>query len=187
MIINTHKVNEIVQRTSIGTGSIFVYRGGNGTRYAALGKFNGFHYGFKLKSLVDTNTSLHTPVKAVITPITSDNMNRECQIVGFYTLDLRFNTMPEIRTYDKDTMPPFGAIVSAPNFLTKNGKAHLFVNLGVSVHYPEGIDLFCLTTDYENNPLESLVKHLPWKSLMADRGMILLNTHEQKEKKHEKN
>mgnify|MGYP003136792658 FL=1 len=180
MIISTYKVNEIVQRSSIGVGNIFMYRNGNGTRYASLGLYNGFHYGYKLRSLVDEKGSYHTPVKSTITPITAETMNKECQIVGFFTLDLKFHSMPEIRTYDKATMPPFGAIISAPNFLTEDGKAHMFTNLGASIHHGDGIDLYCLTSDSNS---ETNVKHLPFQSLMADRGMVVLNTHEQKEKK----
>jgi len=132
MIISTYKVNEIVQRSSIGVGNIFMYRNGNGTRYASLGLYNGFHYGYKLRSLVDEKGSYHTPVKSTITPITAD------------------------------------------------GKAHMFTNLGASIHHGDGIDLYCLTSDSNS---ETNVKHLPFQSLMADRGMVVLNTHEQKEKK----
>ena len=70
----------------------------------------------------------------------------------------------------------FASIVSAPNFITQDGKAHMFVNLGPSVHGNGGIDLFSVTDGESFN-------HLPYDSLVAERGMAHIVTHEQKEKK----
>jgi len=174
-IISPFKVNDTVTRRSISVGNIFMYQNGNGTRYASLGHYNGFHYGFKLSSVVNESGSFHTPVKATVTPMTSQTMDKSCQIVGFFTLDLKFNSIPEIRTFTKAMPPSFASLVSAPNFITRDGKAHMFVNLGPSVHGNGGIDLFSVTDGESFN-------HLPYDSLVAERGMAHIVTHEQKEK-----
>ena len=175
MIISPYKVNDVIKRSDISTGNIFTYQNGNGTRYASLGRNNGFYYGFKLHSFTDEN-GMHKPIKAVVTPVTSQNIDKMCVIVGYFTLDLAFDNMPQIRTYDNKSIPPFGSIISTPNFVNKEGKPHLFMNLGPSVHSERGIDLYPLSEDGN-------IKMLEFGSLLAIRGNVNFITHEQKEKK----
>ena len=175
MIISPYKVNDVIKRSDISTGNIFTYQTGNGTRYASLGRNNGFYYGFKLHSFTDEN-GMHKPIKAVITPVTSQTVDKMCVIVGYFTLDLAFDNMPQIRTYDGKSIPPFGSIISTPNFVNKEGKPHLFMNLGPSVHNERGIDLYPLSEDGN-------IKMLEFGSLLAIRGNVNFITHEQKEKK----
>ena len=175
MIISPYKVNDVIKRSDISTGNIFTYQNGNGTRYASLGRNNGFYYGFKLHNLTDEN-GMHKPIKAVVTPVTSQNIDKMCVIVGYFTLDLEFDNMPQIRTYDNKSIPPFGSIISTPNFVNKEGKPHLFMNLGASVHTERGIDLYPLSEDGN-------IKMLEFGSLLAIRGDVNFITHEQKEKK----
>ena len=175
MIISPYKVNDVIKRSDISTGNIFTYQNGNGTRYASLGRNNGFYYGFKLHSFTDEN-GMHKPIKAVVTPVTSQNIDKMCVIVGYFTLDLAFDNMPQIRTYDNKSIPPFGSIISTPNFVNKEGKPHLFMNLGASVHTERGIDLYPLSEDGN-------IKMLEFGSLLAIRGDVNFITHEQKEKK----
>ena len=175
MIISPYKVNDVIKRSDISTGNIFTYQTGNGTRYASLGRNNGFYYGFKLHSFTDEN-GMHKPIKAVITPVTSQTVDKMCVIVGYFTLDLAFDNMPQIRTYDGKSIPPFGSIISTPNFVNKEGKPHLFMNLGPSVHTERGIDLYPLSEDGN-------IKMLEFGSLLAIRGNVNFITHEQKEKK----
>ena len=185
MIISPYKVNDVVKRRDVSTGNIFTYQNGNGNRYATLGDHNGFFYGFKLEYSAHytprTATSSddpveHKPVKAVVTPVYSQTVDKMCVIVGYYTLDILFNNVPEIRTFTSTTIPPFGAVISTPNYVTKDGKPHLFINLGPSVSSDKGISLFPLSEGTE-------VKLLEFGSLMADRGIVDFITHEQKEKK----
>ena len=175
MIISPYKVNDVIKRSDISTGNIFTYQTGNGTRYASLGRNNGFYYGFKLHSFTDEN-GMHKPIKAVITPVTSQTVDKMCVIVGYFTLDLAFDNMPQIRTYEGKSIPPFGSIISTPNFVNKEGKPHLFMNLGPSVHSERGIDLYPLSEDGN-------IKMLEFGSLLAIRGNVNFITHEQKEKK----
>tara|TARA_R100000697_G_scaffold121624_1_gene149154 strand:+ start:572 stop:1102 length:531 start_codon:yes stop_codon:yes gene_type:complete len=175
MIISPYKVNDVIKRSDISTGNIFTYQTGNGTRYASLGRNNGFYYGFKLQSFTDEN-GMHKPIKAVVTPVTSQTIDKMCVIVGYFTLDLAFDNMPQIRTYDGKSIPPFGSIISTPNFVNKEGKPHLFMNLGPSVHSERGIDLYPLSEDGN-------IKMLEFGSLLAIRGNVNFITHEQKEKK----
>ena len=175
MIISPYKVNDVIKRSDISTGNIFTYQTGNGTRYASLGRNNGFYYGFKLHSFTDEN-GMHKPIKAVVTPVTSQTVDKMCVIVGYFTLDLAFDNMPQIRTYDGKSIPPFGSIISTPNFVNKEGKPHLFMNLGPSVHSERGIDLYPLSEDGN-------IKMLEFGSLLAIRGNVNFITHEQKEKK----
>ena len=175
MIISPYKVNDVIKRSDISTGNIFTYQNGNGTRYASLGRNNGFYYGFKLRSFTD-NSVMHKPIKAVVTPVTSQTIDKMCVIVGYFTLDLAFDNMPQIRTYDGKTIPPFGSIISTPNFVNRDGKPHLFMNLGPSVHSERGIDLYPLSEDGN-------IKMLEFGSLLAIRGNVNFITHEQKEKK----
>ena len=175
MIISPYKVNDVIKRSDISTGNIFTYQNGNGTRYASLGRNNGFYYGFKLHSFTDEN-GMHKPIKAVVTPVTSQNIDKMGVIVGYFTLDLAFDNMPQIRTYDNKSIPPFGSIISTPNFVNKEGKPHLFMNLGPSVHSERGIDLYPLSEDGN-------IKMLEFGSLLAIRGDVNFITHEQKEKK----
>ena len=175
MIISPYKVNDVIKRSDISTGNIFTYQTGNGTRYASLGRNNGFYYGFKLHSFTDEN-GMHKPIKAVITPVTSQTVDKMCVIVGYFTLDLAFDNMPQIRTYDGKSIPPFGSIISTPNFVNRDGKPHLFMNLGPSVHSERGIDLYPLSEDGN-------IKMLEFGSLLAIRGNVNFITHEQKEKK----
>ena len=175
MIISPYKVNDVIKRSDISTGNIFTYQTGNGTRYASLGRNNGFYYGFKLHSFTDEN-GMHKPIKAVVTPVTSQNIDKMGVIVGYFTLDLAFDNMPQIRTYDNKSIPPFGSIISTPNFVNKEGKPHLFMNLGPSVHSERGIDLYPLSEDGN-------IKMLEFGSLLAIRGDVNFITHEQKEKK----
>ena len=185
MIISPYKVNDVIKRSDISTGNIFTYQTGNGTRYASLGRNNGFYYGFKLQSCAEytprTATSsddpvIHKPIKAVVTPVTSQTIDKMCVIVGYFTLDLAFDNMPQIRTYDGKSIPPFGSIISTPNFVNRDGKPHLFMNLGSSVHSERGIDLYPLSEDGN-------IKMLEFGSLLAIRGDVNFITHEQKEKK----
>ena len=178
MIISPYKVNDVIKRSEISTGNIFTYQNGNGTRYASLGRNNGFYYGFKLQmgSYFDDESEKHKPIKAVVTPVTSQNIDKMCVIVGYFTLDLAFDNMPQIRTYDNKSIPPFGSIISTPNFVNKEGKPHLFMNLGPSVHSERGIDLYPLSEDGN-------IKMLEFGSLLAIRGNVNFITHEQKEKK----
>ena len=178
MIISPYKVNDVIKRSDISTGNIFTYQNGNGTRYASLGRNNGFYYGFKLQmgSYFDDESAKHKPIKAVVTPVTSQNIDKMCVIVGYFTLDLAFDNMPQIRTYDNKSIPPFGSIISTPNFVNKDGKPHLFMNLGASVHNERGIDLYPLSEDGN-------IKMLEFGSLLAIRGNVNFITHEQKEKK----
>ena len=60
--------------------------------------------------------------------------------------------------------------------LNKEGKPHLFMNLGASVHSERGIDLYPLSEDGN-------IKMLEFGSLLAIRGDVNFITHEQKEKK----
>ena len=173
MIISPYKVNDVIKRSDISTGNIFTYQTGNGTRYASLGRNNGFYYGFKLQSY---DGKSHNPIKAVVTPVTSQTIDKMCVIVGYFTLDLAFDNMPQIRTYDNKSIPPFGSIISTPNFVNKEGKPHLFMNLGASVHSERGIDLYPLSEDGN-------IKMLEFGSLLAIRGDVNFITHEQKEKK----
>ena len=113
MIISPYKVNDVIKRSDISTGNIFTYQNGNGTRYASLGRNNGFYYGFKLHSFTDEN-GMHKPIKAVVTPVTSQTVDKMCVIVGYFTLDLAFDNMPQIRAYDGKSIPPFGSIISTP-------------------------------------------------------------------------
>jgi len=175
MIISPYKVNDVIKRSDISTGNIFTYQTGNGTRYASLGRNNGFYYGFKLHSFTDEN-GMHKPIKAVVTPVTSQTVDKMCVIVGYFTLDLAFDNMPQIRTYDGKSIPPFGSIISTPNFVNRDGKPHLFMNLGPSVHSERGIDLYPLSEDGN-------IKMLEFGSLLAIRGDVNFITHEQKEKK----
>ena len=175
MIISPYKVNDVIKRSDISTGNIFTYQNGNGTRYASLGRNNGFYYGFKLHSFTDEN-GMHKPIKAVVTPVTSQTVDKMCVIVGYFTLDLAFDNMPQIRTYDGKSIPPFGSIISTPNFVNRDGKPHLFMNLGPSVHNEQGIDLYPLSEDGN-------IKTLDFGSLLAIRGNVNFITHEQKEKK----
>ena len=175
MIISPYKVNDVIKRSDISTGNIFTYQTGNGTRYASLGRNNGFYYGFKLHSFTDEN-GMHKPIKAVVTPVTSQTVDKMCVIVGYFTLDLAFDNMPQIRAYDGKSIPPFGSIISTPNFVNKEGKPHLFMNLGPSVHSERGIDLYPLSEDGN-------IKMLEFGSLLAIRGNVNFITHEQKEKK----
>jgi hypothetical protein len=174
MIISPYKVNDVIKRSDISTGNIFTYQTGNGTRYASLGRNNGFYYGFKLQST--TSNTTHYPIKAVVTPVTSQTIDKMCVIVGYFTLDLAFDNMPQIRAYDGKSIPPFGSIISTPNFVNKEGKPHLFMNLGPSVHSERGIDLYPLSEDGN-------IKMLEFGSLLAIRGNVNFITHEQKEKK----
>ena len=179
MIISPYKVNDVVKRRDVSTGNIFTYQNGNGNRYATLGDHDGFFYGFKLKSFVDIASDvsgMHEPIKAVVTPVYSQTVDKMCVIVGYYTLDIIFNNIPEIRTFTSTTIPPFGAVISTPNYVTEDGKPHLFINLGPSVSSDKGISLFPLSEGTE-------VKLLEFGSLMADRGIVDFITHEQKEKK----
>tara|TARA_R100000278_G_C5425764_1_gene148270 strand:+ start:215 stop:754 length:540 start_codon:yes stop_codon:yes gene_type:complete len=178
MIISPYKVNDVIKRSDISTGNIFHYQNGNGTRYASLGRNNGFYYGFKLQmgSYFDDESAKHKPIKAVITPVTSQTVDKMCVIVGYFTLDLAFDNMPQIRTYDGKSIPPFGSIISTPNFVNRDGKPHLFMNLGPSVHNEQGIDLYPLSEDGN-------IKTLDFGSLLAIRGNVNFITHEQKEKK----
>ena len=160
MIISPYKVNDVIKRSDISTGNIFTYQTGNGTRYASLGRNNGFYYGFKLQSY---DGKSHNPIKAVVTPVTSQTIDKMCVIVGYFTLDLAFDNMPQIRTYDNKSIPPFGSIISTPN-------------LGASVHTERGIDLYPLSEDGN-------IKMLEFGSLLAIRGDVNFITHEQKEKK----
>ena len=178
MIISPYKVNDVIKRSDISTGNIFTYQTGNGTRYASLGRNNGFYYGFKLQmgSYFDDESAKHKPIKAVITPVTSQTVDKMCVIVGYFTLDLAFDNMPQIRTYDGKSIPPFGSIISTPNFVNRDGKPHLFMNLGPSVHNEQGIDLYPLSEDGN-------IKTLDFGSLLAIRGNVNFITHEQKEKK----
>ena len=173
MIISPYKVNDVIKRSDISTGNIFTYQTGNGTRYASLGRNNGFYYGFKLQQILH---GIHNPIKAVITPVTSQTVDKMCVIVGYFTLDLAFDNMPQIRAYDGKSIPPFGSIISTPNFVNRDGKPHLFMNLGPSVHSERGIDLYPLSEDGN-------IKMLEFGSLLAIRGNVNFITHEQKEKK----
>jgi hypothetical protein len=175
MIISPYKVNDVIKRSDISTGNIFTYQNGNGTRYASLGRNNGFYYGFKLQQILH-GVPTHNPIKAVVTPVTSQTIDKMCVIVGYFTLDLAFDNMPQIRTYDNKSIPPFGSIISTPNFVNKEGKPHLFMNLGPSVHSERGIDLYPLSEDGN-------IKMLEFGSLLAIRGDVNFITHEQKEKK----
>ena len=175
MIISPYKVNDVIKRSDISTGNIFTYQNGNGPRYASLGRNNGFYYGFKLQSFAD-NGVMHKPIKAVVTPVTSQNIDKMCVIVGYFTLDLAFDNMPQIRPYDNKIITTFGSIISTPNFVNKEGKPHLFMNLGQSVHSERGIDLYPLSEDGN-------IKMLEFGSLLAIRGDVNFITHEQKEKK----
>ena len=178
MIISPYKVNDVIKRSDISTGNIFTYQNGNGTRYASLGRNNGFYYGFKLQmgGYFDDESEKHKPIKAVVTPVTSQTVDKMCVIVGYFTLDLAFDNMPQIRTYDGKSIPPFGSIISTPNFVNRDGKPHLFMNLGPSVHSERGIDLYPLSEDGN-------IKMLEFGSLLAIRGNVNFITHEQKEKK----